>query len=121
MIDQELVKIKRGEGTYTGNRSVQTGFPSPATHYREPMVDLNKELSSSRDATFFVRVNGNTWKHLNILDQDVLIIDKSQKPQHNQLALVIDKDSFKVVRIGDSSLTTYMLWGVITYIIHKAV
>lgn len=121
MIDEELLKIKRGEDNYTGNRSVQTGFPSPATHYREPMVDLNKELSSSRDATFFVRVRGNTWKHLNILDQDVLIIDKSQKPQRNQLALVIASDSFHVIRIADTSLNTYTLWGVITYIIHKAV
>ena len=112
-------KVKRAKEDYAGNRSVQTGFPSPATHYREPMIDLNKELSSSRDATFFVRVKGDTWKEYNILDQDVLIIDRALHPSQGKLALVVTPDGFDVQRIDTNK--TVELWGMISYIIHKAV
>ncbi len=116
---ERAVKIRRAKENYTGNRSVQTGFPSPATHYREPMIDLNKELSSSRDATFFVRVKGDSWKAYNILDQDVLIIDRSLPATSGKLALVIIDGKFDVRRISDEQPVE--LWGVINYIIHKAI
>ena len=115
----EPQKVKRAVTDYSGNRSVQTGFPSPATHYREPIIDLNKELSSSRDATFFVRVKGDSWKSHNILDKDVLIIDRAQVAQEGKLALVITEEGFDVQRINASK--PIELWGMISYIIHKAV
>ncbi|WP_299148602.1 S24 family peptidase [uncultured Dokdonia sp.] len=115
----EPQKVKRAVTDYSGNRSVQTGFPSPATHYREPMIDLNKELSSSRDATYFVRVKGDSWKSHNILDKDVLIIDRAQVVQEGKLALVITEEGFDVQRINASK--PIELWGMISYIIHKAV
>lgn len=119
MIKSKLKKVKRAKEDYSGNRSVQTGFPSPATHYREPMIDLNKELSSSRDATFFVRVKGDTWKAFNILDQDVLIIDRALEAESGKLGLVITPEGFDVQRIARNE--TVELWGMISYIIHKAV
>ena len=83
------------------------------------MIDLNKELSSSRDATFFVRVKGDSWKSHNILDKDVLIIDRAQVAQEGKLALVITEEGFDVQRINASK--PIELWGMISYIIHKAV
>jgi len=117
----ELQKVQRATEDYKGNQSVQTGFSSPATHYREPVIDLNKELSASRDATFFMRVQGDAWKAHNILNEDVLIIDKSVKPTNKELVLVILDDEFTVKRASDIQKTGAILWGTITYIIHKAV
>ena len=99
----------------------QTGFPSPATHYQEPGIDLNQELISNTDATFFVRVDGNALIAENIYDRDVLIIDRSLTPKDGDIALVVIDGVFKIRRITKAlALESFDLWGKITYIIHKA-
>ncbi len=120
-MEMDISKIKKPVEDYKGNVSVQTGFPSPATHYREPTIDLNKELSTSRDATFFVRVKSNDWKEYNILKDDVLIIDRSLKPTEKQLVLVIIEGNFDVQYFDKEAQDEVVLWGVLTYIIHKAI
>lgn len=99
--------------------SQQTGFPSPATHYAEPTIDLATELVGNKDATFFVRVAGDHLSHLNIYNQDVLIIDRSLKMQTRKLALVVIEGEFKIKRIEKAEKEEFILWGVITYIIHS--
>lgn len=116
----DIKKIQRSIADYSGNKSVQTGFPSPATHYREPVIDLNKELTSSQDATFYVRIKGNEWKKYNIHNQDVLVVDRALKPTKNRLTLVIIAGDFDIIRFTNNN-SNIELWGVITYIIHKAV
>ena len=116
----DIKKLQRSTANYSGNKSVQTGFPSPATHYREPVIDLNKELTSSQDATFYVRVKGSSWKKFNIHNEDVLVVDRASKARYNNLVLVIIEGDFDIQRITKDN-SKIELWGVITYIIHKAV
>jgi len=101
--------------------SKQTGFTSPATHYLEPTIDLNQELVVNRDATFFVRVDGNAFKEHNIVNKDVLIIDRSLSPSFGALALVVQDGEFKIRRIPFGFMEEeFTVWGIITYIIHYA-
>lgn len=114
-------KLEKVENRHVPHMSQQTGFPSPATHYMEPGIDLNKELITHRDATFFVRVDGNALVEHNILHKDVLIIDRSLKPKIDKLVLIVSEGEFKVIRFPERpSETEFTLWGVITYIIHSA-
>ncbi|MFT6826016.1 MAG: DNA polymerase V [Patiriisocius sp.] len=112
-------KIKREEPHHEAEVSKQTGFPSPATHYLEPSIDLNKELTQHKDATFYVRVSGNAWSQFSMLHKDVLIIDRALMPKVGNLALVVQEGAFKVMRIPvvDSG-GSFVVWGTITYIIH---
>lgn len=97
-----------------------TGFPSAATHYAEPSIDLNEVLIRNKEATFFVRIDGNKLSELHIFHNDVLIIDRSISPKKDQLALVIEDGIFKVKRVATSSRPEkeMLVWGVITYVIH---
>ncbi len=114
-------KLSKVKNRHAPEVSKQTGFPSPATHYAEPSIDLHKELITHRDATFFVRIDGDELSHHNILNNDVLLIDRSLKPRVNDLALVVIEDAFKVIRIPENSLEIeFTLWGLISYIIHYA-
>lgn len=119
MEELEIVKVKRAKANYGGNISMQTGFPSPATHYLEPTIDLNRVLSNCADATFFIRVKGDTWKDLNIHKNDVLIVDRSITPTANALVLAIIEKEFQVKRYSELIDIEFELWGVINYIIHK--
>ncbi len=112
-------KLTKVKSRHEPGVSKQTGFASPATHYLEPTIDLNQELVVNRDATFFVRVDGNAFQEHTILDKDVLIIDRSLSRNFDALALVIKDGEFKIQRIpfgfSEEEIT---VWGIITYIIH---
>ena len=112
-------KIQITNDRHQAEVSKQTGFPSAATHYMEASIDLNEELSIHKDATFYIRVKGNAWKEHTILNNDVLIIDRSLRPHFNDLALVVQDGAFKIIRIPfGQDQEPFVLWGVITYIIH---
>ena len=112
-------KIKKQAPNHKTSISKQTGFPSPATHYLEPSIDLNKELIRHKDATFYVRVSGNEWAEFSMLDRDVLIIDRALTPKAGNLVLIVQQGAFKVIRFpATRSSTSFIVWGTITYIIH---
>ena len=114
-------KLTKVKSRHEPSVSKQTGFASPATHYLEPTIDLNQELVVNPDATFFVRIDGNAFKEHNILDKDVLIIDRSLFRNFNALALVVQAGEFKIIRIPFGfSEEEFTVWGIITYIIHSA-
>lgn len=114
-------KIQKVTHRHTAEVSKQTGFPSAATHYMEVPIDLNKELIHNKDATFFVRIEGNEWLKLGIRNGDVLIIDRSFFPKGNQLVLVVEEGAFRIRRMPHAEESQFCVWGVITYVIKKLV
>ena len=98
-------------------------------------LDLNSLLVSRGAATFYMRVSGNDMSHHHILNGDLLIVDRSIKPMHNDIViislegeLVIRKFQLfnKEVRVmsekeGDAPITLssdMAIWGVVSSIIH---
>ena len=116
----DIFKIKKAEARHLLPATVQTGFTSPATHYLEPKIDLNKELVSNRDATFFLRISGDAYAHLNMYHNDVLIVDRSLKLNNNNYGVITQEGEFKIAQIAnDSGEDSFELWGIITYVIHS--
>ena len=117
MNDLEFNPIKKSDRSHRVERPTQTGFSSPATHYSEPRIDLNEVLVKNPSSTFYIRVVDHTFADYGILENDVLIVDKSLTPRKNQLALIIREGSFEIERMGDEGFPEISIWGVITYII----
>jgi hypothetical protein len=75
------------------DRSVPAGFPSPAADYFEMRLSLDEHLVSHREATFFVRVSGNSMTGFGIHDGDLLVVDRALDPADRSIVVaVVDGD-----------------------------
>ena len=66
---------------------VAAGFPSPADDHIEKRLDLNDYLISQADATFFVRIKGESMIEAGIFDNDIAIVDKSRLAKVGDIVL----------------------------------
>lgn len=118
---------------------IRAGFPSPAQDYMDVAIDLNKELVRHPSTTFYGRVKGDSMEEAHVYDGDILVIDKSIEPQNNDMAvcyldgeftlkyieitedgisLIPANPKYPVIRVGEEQ--NLIVWGVVTYVIHKA-
>jgi DNA polymerase V len=119
--------------------AIAAGFPSPADDYLEGSLDLNKQLIQHPASTFLVRVEGSSMIDARIQRGDILVVDKSLEAKDGSVIIAILNGDFTVKRlvIEDKRIflkpenkeyspieitadTNFEIWGVVTYIIHKA-
>lgn len=115
-----------------------SGFGAAADDYMERGIDLNEQLIRNKPATFFMRVSGNSMVNAGIFDGDIVIVDKSVKPQNgkiviavidgemlirryektlNRLRLVPETAGLAAIEVGE--FMDFKIWGVVMYIIRS--
>ncbi len=118
--------------------TVAAGFPSPAAGYIEDKIDLTQTLIKNIEATFLVRVSGDSMQDANIASDDILIVDKSLLAKHGNIIIAVLNGEFTVKTLYNrngiiklvpansaypeivlSNEQELKVWGVVTYIIHK--
>ena len=104
--------------------------------YMERGIDLNEQLIRNKPATFFMRVSGNSMINVGIFDADIVIVDRSLKPQNGKIVIaVIDGEMLirrleltmnkmrlvpetpKLATIDVSEFSDFKIWGVVTCVI----
>ena len=78
---------------------VAAGFPSPATDHEEKDLDLNEHLIEHPSSTFFIRVEGDSMEGAAILDNDILIVDRSITPTHGSIVVAVVHGEITVKRL----------------------
>lgn len=119
---------------------VHAGFPSPAEDYMENRLDLNELVIQHPAATFFVRVEGESMADANIHSGDILVVDRALQASNGKIIVAVINGEFTVKRLTlQSNGAAYLVpenpryssikidldsdfhvWGVVTYVIHKA-
>ena len=75
---------------------VRAGFPNAAEDLAAKRIDLTAELITHPQATFMVRVSGESMIDAGIADGDVLIVDRALKPEHGSVVVAIVDGEFTV-------------------------
>lgn len=117
---------------------VKAGFPSPAGDYMELKIDLNRELVTNPDSTFYARVKGNSMINSGLNEGDVLVIDRSLEPATGKIAvcyidgeftvkhlkieknvcwLVPANNEFEPIKVTEEN--NFIVWGIVSYVIKK--
>lgn len=117
---------------------VPAGFPSPADDYVETSLDLGEHLVTNEEATFFVRVSGNSMTGVGIHNGDILVVDRSVEPQDGSVVvaaldgeltvkryqlrsgypyLIPESEGYDPIPIHDGQ--ELIVWGVVQHVIHE--
>ena len=79
--------------------TVSAGFPSPADDYIENHIDLNEYLVQHKAATFFLRVQGDSMTGLGILNNDLLVVDRSLPVRDGNIVIATVDGEFTVKQL----------------------
>ena len=118
--------------------SVPAGYPSHLAEQAKELVDINGYLIRNEVASYIFRVQGNAMIDAGIFNGDVLVVDRSIEPKHNDIVLVTLNNEFLVKqlfkRAGVVKLASenpiypplvikerddFAIWGVVTNSVHK--
>ena len=121
--------------------SVVAGFPVPLDNdERSQDIDIISMLCPHPEASYLIRVSGNSMIDAGVLSGDIVIVDKSNRnPNPHEIAmcelngeytlkhfileegqgwLVPANPKYPKIRITPDD--DFSIWGTVTYIIHKA-
>lgn len=117
---------------------IKAGFPSPAEDFIDQRLNLNDYLIEHPEATFFVKVSGDSMINAGIHTGDILIVDRSLLPHNNDVVVAILDGDFTVKRfkkVGSRVLLVpensrysiieidpdadFLVWGVVKHVIHS--
>lgn len=140
MLHQQMAPRKSKQPSLQEKRSMETGFPSPATDHLEDRLNLHDHVVQNEAATFFCRVRGKDEEWLGLYDGDILVVDRSLAYKHHSLVIAMMEGEHRVCRLwnngkrwslqfGDSSFhhldqngeADELLWGVISHVVHSCV
>ncbi len=118
--------------------TVSAGFASPAEDHQVDRIDLMRQLVKHPQATFFIRISGDSMRDAGILDGSVVLVDRAIKPAHGQIVLAVIDGDFTCKRLylraGRMKLRaenptypdivprdgqTVEIWGVVVATIHQ--
>ena len=116
----------------------QAGVSSPADDSQPETFDLIERLVQNPTATFLVRVQDESMTGAGILADDILLVDKSLEPTHENIVLAVVAGEFTVKRLlrkGDKielaaenpkfpsieirDESELNIWGVVKQVIHQ--
>jgi DNA polymerase V len=116
---------------------VPAGFPSPADDYVEDRLDLNELLVQNSEATYFIRVKGDSMVGAGIHPGDLIVVDRSLAPLDGHVVVAeVDGDltvkrlrfvadqpelhpenpGYPVIRFKEGQ--ELRVWGVVTSAVH---
>lgn len=113
------------------------GFPSPATDHIDRRLDLTEYLVLHPEATFFLRVKGDSMTGAGIHHGDLLIVDRSLEAAsgrvvvaaidgelvvkrlqrgRDRITLKSENPAYPDIIIGDQQ--DFQVWGVVAHVVH---
>ena len=123
---------------HLAQEGVSAGFPSPADDFKELRISIDQEVVKNEEATFYARVSGQSMQGAGLDDGDLLVIDRSQEPENNAIAVCFIDGEFTVKRLKVEKDCIYLMpenshyqpikvteenqlqiWGVVTYVVKK--
>lgn len=73
---------------------VRAGFPSPAEDHMVQRIDLMAQLIRHPQATYLLKIRGDSMRGVGIFDGDVVMVDKAITPRSGQVVVAVIDGEF---------------------------
>ena len=91
--------------------SIQAGFPTPAEEELVDTISLDEYLISNKDATFILKVSGDSMIDAGILEGDLVIVDRSITPKNGDIVIAEVDGEWTIKYLAKSGQKTYLKPG----------
>jgi DNA polymerase V len=117
---------------------VYAGAPALSEDFIEGKLDLTEHLVKNPEKTFIVKVSGDSMREANIHPEDLLLVDSSIRAKTGNIVVAAVNGELTVKRLHVSNQTVFLMpensgyagievtrdmdfviWGVVTNVIHK--
>ena len=88
--------------------SVPAGFPSPAEDHQVDRIELMSQLVKHPQATFYVRIQGDSMRDAGILNGSVVLVDKAIKARHGHIVIAVVDGDFTCKRLHANGGRIYL-------------
>ena len=83
--------------------AVAAGFPSPAADYQHESLDMNEKFVHHPEASYFVRVRGQSMIGLGILDGDICLTDRQEEIEDGNIVVAFVNGGLTVKTLDTST------------------
>ncbi|MBF0553259.1 MAG: hypothetical protein HQK96_01735 [Nitrospirae bacterium] len=113
-----LIKDKKGKlipvsikSTVKVLGTVEAGFPSPAEEELADTLSLDDLLIKNREATFLLKVSGDSMSEAGILPGDMVIVDKGETPKSGDIVIAeVDGEwTMKYLKVRGENVTLILV------------
>jgi DNA polymerase V len=94
--DAKRLKLPYFEG-------LAAGFPSPASDYQHDSLDLNEKFVHHPEASYFVRIKGESMIGLGLFDGDICLTDRSEEISDGNIVVAFVNGGLTVKQIDLST------------------
>lgn len=118
---------------------VKAGFPNPAEEAGGFALDLNDYLVRHPVSTYYLRVEGDSMTGAGITSGDIVVVDKALEARSGDIVVAAVDGDFTLKRLKKQARGAWLvaehpgyspialheatdaaLWGVVTFVIHRA-
>ena len=85
----------------------------------EDTLSLDEYLIENREATFLLKVKGNSMKDEGILPGDLIIVERGKNPNLNDVVIVEEDGDYKMRHFPKKSKTPINVVAVVTAVVRK--
>ena len=79
------------------------GYPSPAGDYQHESLDLNDKFVHHEEASYFVRVSGESMIGIGIYDGDICLVDRLEEPRDGSIVVAFVNGGLTVKTLDTST------------------
>jgi DNA polymerase V len=79
------------------------GFPSPAADYQHESLDLNEKFVLHPEASYYVRVRGESMIGMGILDGDICLVDRQEEMEDGNVVVAFVNGGLTVKSLDTST------------------
>lgn len=83
----KLIPTKKSFSILKVLGTVEAGFPSPAEEELADTMSLDEYLIENKEASYILRVSGNSMKDAGIIDGDMVIVERGAKPKEGDIVI----------------------------------